>query len=152
MISLLYEFVNRNILHFPGDDLYPEKPDYEGPVVIESTKSVKEMRERARQFAPAGSLDFGDQGELNTNSGPVEYVFYRTVARACVFIRKYWSDPDTQGNVVNPLFAWVAGTSVIYATYCKPGAEDLQFIEINLLFNGIKARNLYWPNNMFASD
>jgi hypothetical protein len=115
-------------------------------------KSVKEMRGLVRALSGQSNLDIGEQGEVTTNSGPIEYVFYRTGARACVSIRKYWSDPELQGDINSYIgFSWVAGTSFIFATDCRPGGEDLQLTDLNLLFNGITAKNLYWPGNMFVS-
>lgn len=115
-------------------------------------KSVWELQSLAVRFSGNAILDFGAQGVVKTNSGPIEYVFYRQSGRPCVFIRKYWSDPEMQGDInVYTGYSWVAGTSLIYASDCRPGGDDLQLEDLNPLLIGIKARNLYWPDSMFVS-
>lgn len=116
-------------------------------------KHVKDLPTLVRGFSSQAAPEFGWQGEVSTDSGPVDYIFFRRDARACVFIRKYWSDPDLASDIIQltGTFHWIAGQSVIYASDCRPGSEDLQLSDLNLLFNGIEARNLYWPPSMFVS-
>ena len=115
---------------------------------------VQDMRKLVRGFSSLGAPDFGEQGEVTTNSGPIEYVFFRRSNKACVFIRKYWSDPELAGDInqLHATLGWVAGSSVIYASDCRPGGKDLQLNDLNRLFNGITAKNLYWPGSMFVSS
>lgn len=116
-------------------------------------KGVQELRAVARDLSGLTNLDYGAEGTIDTNSGPVEYVFYRQSGRPCVFIRKYWSDPEMQSDLIQltGTFGWIAGTSFIYASDCRAGDNDLQLQDLNRLFNGITATNLYWPKDMFTS-
>ena len=116
-------------------------------------KNVQDLKSDVRDFLGQDRIDFGEQGVVKTNSGPIEYVFYKTSGQACVFIRKYWSDPRTASDASRATaLKWVAGTSLVQALSCLPGRENLQLKDLNLLFNGITAREVYWPDSMFASS
>ena len=45
---------------------------------------VREIRSVAQWLSRQSNLEFGEQGEVNTDSGPIEYIFYRQGAQACV--------------------------------------------------------------------
>ena len=116
-------------------------------------KGVLELKSRAIRFSGNAILDFGEQGIVKTNSGPIEYVFYKQSDRPCVFIRKYWSDPKLQGDInqLDGALNWAIGSSYILASDCRPGGDNLQLSDLNRLFNGITAKDLYWPSSMFKS-
>ena len=116
--------------------------------------SVLDMRTLARRVSSSGSPSFGEQGELNTESGTIEFLFFRQDAATCVLVRKYWSDPKLASDLIQltSSFEWVAGQSVIYATDCRPGREELRMNDLNRLFNGIEARNVYSPDSMFRTS
>ena len=61
-------------------------------------KNVKDLKSDVRDFLEQDQIDFEEQGKIKTDSGPIEYVFYQTSGQACVFIRKYWSDPRTASD------------------------------------------------------
>lgn len=115
---------------------------------------VPDLRVLARRFSRSGAPSFGKQGELSTESGTVEYVFFRRNAETCALVRKYWSDPELTSDLIQltSSFEWVAGQNVIHATDCRPGREDLGLDDLDRLFDGIDARNVYWPDSMFAGS
>ena len=117
-------------------------------------KSIREIRTLARDFSRLSAPEFGARGKINTESGPVEYIFLRSDSRACVFIRKYWSDPELRSDIIQltGTFHWISGQSMIYASDCRPDKESLQLTDLKRLFDGIKAKNLHWPDTMFKGS
>ena len=116
-------------------------------------KHVRELRVVARGLSGHNKLYFGDEGTIETNTWPIEYIFYRVGSQSCVFIRKYWVEPELSGDIimVAPALDWIAGQNFIHASDCRPGFEHLQLSDLNRLFNGMKARNVFWPDDLFVS-
>lgn len=116
-------------------------------------KHIRDIENLARRVSGDSFVEITGQGRISSNSGPIDYAFYRASGQPCVLIRKYWSDPDLSGDVdqLNATFGWIAGSNFIYARYCRPSGADLQRQDMKLLFNGIKAKAVYWPDDMFVS-
>ena len=115
-------------------------------------KYVKEMRTLVRYFSDQSYLAFGKQGQVNSNSGPIDYIFYRTGGRPCVLIRKFWSDPRASSDFSRAIgLNWAAGENVVKAYYCRASGADLQMQDMGVLFAGIASKDIYWPENMFVS-
>lgn len=123
---------------------------YDGRAFKKDT--VIDMRSVARNFTSSTNLDFGEQGVIKTTSGDIDYLFFRQNSLPCMLIRKYWSDPELQSDLIQltVTFEWVAGSSVIYAVSCQSGSRDLEPGDLNLLFNNMTVENLYWPSDMFG--
>lgn len=116
-------------------------------------KDVRDMENLAKRLSGDSYLDFGRQDKIDTNTGELEYIYYRASGQPCVLIRKYWSDPELSADMgqLDATFAWVAGSNFIYAYYCKPSGPDLGKQELDLLLRGISATAVYWPDDMFIA-
>ncbi|UCH41106.1 MAG: hypothetical protein JSU67_05365 [Gammaproteobacteria bacterium] len=118
-----------------------------------TNKDIRDIRSLAKTFSGSSYLDFGERGTLTSGSGDMDYIFYRASRQSCVFVRKYWSDPELTSDIIQltSTYGWVAGSNFIYVSYCGTGGADLQLKDMNVLFGGIEAKELYWPENMFGS-
>ncbi|MGD8351206.1 MAG: hypothetical protein PVI79_18310 [Gammaproteobacteria bacterium] len=115
-------------------------------------KGIRSLRSLATTFSGSNNLAFGEQDTVASTSGDIDYVLYRASGQACVFMRKYWSDPElaADSDQLTAALGWVAGSNFIYVNYCRNGNADLQVKDMNTLFAGIEARKLYWPDDMFG--
>jgi hypothetical protein len=116
-------------------------------------KGIVDMQSLARRLSGDSYLEFTNEGEIPSNSGDIDYVFYRASGQPCVLIRKYWSDAETSADASRAIaLLWVAGTHVIYAYDCRPSGADLTLGDMQRLFDGIEAKDLYWPGDMFVNS
>ena len=114
---------------------------------------VRKMRDVARSVSGDSYLEFGGEGSVSSNSGDIDYIFYRASGQPCVVIRKYWNDPRLSADVLRAVaLEWVAGTHLLNAYHCRDSGADLEMEDLQLLFDGITATELVWPRDMFISS
>ena len=116
-------------------------------------KNIRKIQDVARSVSGDSFLEFGSDGRIKSNSGDIDYVFYRASGQPCVLIRKYWSDPRLASDMLRAVaLEWVAGTHLIYAYHCRNSGPDLESGDMDILFDGISARNIVWPEDMFVNS